>query len=216
MPTTQKKMKLQSLKRQQESEDEIFPSKKKKSNQVFIILDETIQSNNLKWKMNGDQLIISNIIKNSDLYHFILHDPILFKNAVRLNYKILQENIHYNILNENISTHLLDREFFLKVVKQNGRALYYASERLKSDREIVLQAVKQDGIALQFAFVNFKSDREIVLQAVKQYGNALQFAFENLKSDREIVLQAVKKNGLALQFASVDLQSDREVVLQAV
>src|SRR3989338_1431254 len=121
---------------QEQSEDEIFPSKKKKFNQVVIILDETIQSNNLKWKMNGDQLIISNIIKNSDLYRFILHDPILFKNAVRLNYKILKENI---------PTHLLNREIILEAIKQNGDALKYADECLLSDREIILKAVKQNG-----------------------------------------------------------------------
>ena len=56
----------------------------------------------------------------------------------------------------------LDREIVLETVKQNGRALGYASAALKDDREIVLEAVKQDGYALRFASAALQDDREIV------------------------------------------------------
>jgi hypothetical protein len=39
----------------------------------------------------------------------------------------------------------------LEAVKQDGRALEYADDSLKSDREVVLEAVKSNGWALQFA-----------------------------------------------------------------
>ena len=39
----------------------------------------------------------------------------------------------------------------MEAVKQDGRALEYASAELKGDREIVMEAVKQNGHALQDA-----------------------------------------------------------------
>ena len=56
-----------------------------------------------------------------------------------------------------------------------------------SSRTEVLEAVKQDGRALRYASAALKDDREIVLEAVKQNGDALQFASAALKNDREIV-----------------------------
>ena len=44
-----------------------------------------------------------------------------------------------------------DRETVMEAVKQNGRALEYASAELKGDREIVMEAVAQDPRALQYA-----------------------------------------------------------------
>ena len=48
----------------------------------------------------------------------------------------------------------------LKRVKQDGRALEYASDDLKGDKEIVMEAIKQDqdGYALRFASVDLKGD----------------------------------------------------------
>ena len=109
-----------------------------------------------------------------------------------------------------------DREVVLEAVRQNGSALQFASETLWSDRKVVLEAVEQNGFALQFASETLRSDRDVVLEAVRQNGSALQFASETLWSDREVVLEAVRQNGSALQFASEDLLSDRKVVLEAV
>ena len=39
----------------------------------------------------------------------------------------------------------------MEAVKQDGRALQYASAELKGDREIVMEAVAQDPKALQYA-----------------------------------------------------------------
>ena len=77
---------------------------------------------------------------------------------------------------------LLTREQLLQAVKQNGRALQFASAALKDDREIVLEAVKQNGRALEYVSAALKDDREIVLEAVKQNGNALQFASAGLRN----------------------------------
>ena len=64
----------------------------------------------------------------------------------------------------------------MEAVKQDGRALQYASAELKGDREIVMAAVKQNWCALlvlEYASAELQGDREIVMVAVKQNGRAL-------------------------------------------
>ena len=46
-------------------------------------------------------------------------------------------------------------------VKNNPRALGYASEELRGDREIVLAAVKEDWTMVQFASDELKNDPEV-------------------------------------------------------
>ena len=69
-------------------------------------------------------------------------------------------------------------------------------------KEVVLEAVKQDGRALEYASEELRGDKEVVMEAVKQYGRALEYASEELRGDKEVVMEAVKQNGLALEYAS--------------
>ena len=73
-----------------------------------------------------------------------------------------------------------NKEFVMATVKQDGKALRYASAELQGDREIVMEAVKQDGRALQYASAVLKGDREIVMEAVAQDPKALQYASDEL------------------------------------
>jgi len=61
-----------------------------------------------------------------------------------------------------------EREIVLAAVRQNGKALRYASDELRADREIVLAAVRQSCWALEYASKDLRADREIVLAAVQQ------------------------------------------------
>ena len=54
----------------------------------------------------------------------------------------------------------------LEAVRNDGLALWYASEELHKDREIVLKAVKKHGFALKFASTNLQNDSKIVLKKV--------------------------------------------------
>ena len=63
-----------------------------------------------------------------------------------------------------------DRETVLAAVANDGEALGYASEALRSDRALVLTAVSNKGIALKFASKALRSDREVVLTAVAEHG----------------------------------------------
>jgi hypothetical protein len=55
----------------------------------------------------------------------------------------------------------------LKAVKQDWRALKFASEVLRNDREVVLTAVKQDGYALEYASWKLQNDHDFVVKAAK-------------------------------------------------
>ena len=57
-----------------------------------------------------------------------------------------------------------DHQFMLEAVKQDGRALEYASEELRGDREVVLEAVKQDefGSTLQYASPELRGDLQMI------------------------------------------------------
>ena len=51
---------------------------------------------------------------------------------------------------------------------------------------MVLSAVKQDGYALEYADNNLKTDRGIVLEAVRNQGKALNYASQLLKTDLSV------------------------------
>ena len=104
-----------------------------------------------------------------------------------------------------------DREAWIVKVRQNGRALRFASAELKADRGVVLAAVGQDGRALYYASAELKADRDVMLAAVGQYGRALEYASAELKADRGVVLAAVGQDGSALEYASAELKADRGV-----
>eukprot|EP00971_Amphidinium_carterae_P063558 1257934-Amphidinium_carterae.1 len=104
----------------------------------------------------------------------------------------------------------------LAAVQENGLALKWAAEVLRSNHDIVLAAVQQNGQALQWAAEALKKNHGMVLAAVQQHSHALQWADEPLKSNHDIVLAAVQKNGQALKWATEALKSNHDIVLSAV
>eukprot|EP00931_Biecheleriopsis_adriatica_P020434 TRINITY_DN13661_c0_g1_i1.p1 TRINITY_DN13661_c0_g1~~TRINITY_DN13661_c0_g1_i1.p1 ORF type:complete len:726 (+),score=144.48 TRINITY_DN13661_c0_g1_i1:347-2524(+) len=109
-----------------------------------------------------------------------------------------------------------DRKLVLEAFREDRRALVYAADELRSDRNFVLEAVRENGRAFQYVADEFRSNRNFMLEAVRLDGRALAYAADELRSDRELVLEAVREDGLALEYASDDLCSDRNLVLEAV
>ena len=101
----------------------------------------------------------------------------------------------------------------LEAVKNDGQALYYASEELRNDKEVVLQAVKTYGRALEFASNELKNDRQIVLESVKNNGLSLKYASEQLKNDREIIMIAVDNNKEIAKYLNKEILLDHEFLL---
>lgn len=139
-----------------------------------------------------------------------------------------------------------NKEFVMKAIKLNKKALGQVSETLKNDKEVVLEAVKENGFQLYDASKELKNDKEIVFEALKQAGESvLQYTSDELKNDEDIkfeltrqedeyindidyntldeisddkekMIDVLKKDGSLLRNASERLQNDRDVVLVAV
>ena len=98
---------------------------------------------------------------------------------------------------------ITDKNEALSAVRQDGRALKFASDELRNDREVVLRAVVKNKYkwALQYASEELRNDREFFLDAVKRSPYALEYASEELRNDREFFLEAVRQTGDALEYA---------------
>jgi len=120
-----------------------------------------------------------------------------------------------------------DKDIVLAAVRNNGRALYYASDDLKDDQNVVLAAVSNDGRALDFATKKCRSDKLIVLAAVNNNPLALYYAGNDLKKDnkilgvqensyRKVIINKVIQDGLQLRLLEDKWKADKAVVLKAV
>lgn len=61
-----------------------------------------------------------------------------------------------------------NRDYVLKMVKENGKLLEFAEENLKDDEEIAKEAVKNNPEALEFVSDRLKENREIVYDSVSR------------------------------------------------
>ena len=73
----------------------------------------------------------------------------------------------------------------------SGRALEYASPRLRGDRELVIKAVEHWCCAFTFASPDLKADKEFVKMMLPYDNRNLQYASDDLQKDDELLaLQA--------------------------
>ena len=59
---------------------------------------------------------------------------------------------------------------------------FFKKQRHNENKQIVLAAVTQNGLALEYASDKLKSDQEIVTAAIQQNSEALKFASKNLQN----------------------------------
>lgn len=138
-----------------------------------------------------------------------------------------------------------DKEFVIKVLKKEPRALEFVDKSLLKDREVILTAIRQEGWLLRFADINLKADRELVKIALEsngrlseidlslrddpeilkiakdmmlsnQDGHYLRFAGNHLNNDKDIVLRAVTENWVELEYAGQQAKDNKEIVLTAI
>ena len=100
----------------------------------------------------------------------------------------------------------------LEAVKNNGKALLYASEELKSDKEVVLEAIKNNYIALKYSSPDFfRTDEQLtpLIDAIKNSSNyefestAKKFVLDTIMKQRKII-NGVEKE-LMTEYASMEL-----------
>ena len=92
-----------------------------------------------------------------------------------------------------------DKEVMLKVVKQNGLMLKYASPKLKYNKEIVKEAIKNNPFALKFTYLS-DIDKSIIIEAVKRNGLTYRYVEGVFQYDEEIIYYAlINKNPCELE-----------------
>eukprot|EP00435_Cladocopium_sp_Y103_P020794 s1846_g5.t1 len=100
-------------------------------------------------------------------------------------------------------------------LRRSGRALRFASERLKKDRSLVLEAIQSEGVAVRFAAEELRQNHSFVCEAMSRNGDALRYVDDEFHSDPKVVRSAVRQNGMALRFAVPELRADLNIVTEA-
>jgi len=103
----------------------------------------------------------------------------------------------------------------LIAVAQNGLALKFASDKLKSDIKVVHTALSNQGDALEYATKELRDSKETVLIAIGNNTGSFEFASDRLRADKGIVLEALTEGSAYDVYNSVpkSLAYDNEVLL---
>jgi hypothetical protein len=99
------------------------------------------------------------------------------------------------IINDDKKNFINNFEIVIAAVTQDGLALQYASEELKSDFEIVIAAVKQNGLSIRFASDELQNNLTIIINAIAQDSCAVwDLPFELYATFKEILENAETNN----------------------
>lgn len=102
------------------------------------------------------------------------------------------------------------------IVARHGRALAFASDRLRADRSLATIAAWQCPSALGAVAeplqLGLRTDRSFMLALVQRDGTGLAWASPSLQDDYELVRAATMQNPRAFQHASSKIRADPEFV----
>jgi len=102
-------------------------------------------------------------------------------------------------------------------VRSNGKALQYASSRLRSDETLCRLAVHQESRSLEFVDCPMvQNDVELIRSLVATDGAVLRYTCEEIRAQKDIVLIALRDWAHALEYASPELKNDIELVTIAI
>ena len=96
---------------------------------------------------------------------------------------------------------LVNKEFAINCLRANWSTLKYFPT-FQDDIDVVSQAVAIDGRAIQFASPRLKQDRALVLSAIRQNSQALFFIDDVLKNDEPIVRVAMERYPQAILYTT--------------
>ena len=98
----------------------------------------------------------------------------------------------------------------MAAVTQNGRALKYASARLRSDRAIVMQAIQRARKpVVKYASASLRGDQPFMREVVQHHWRAVQYAAASLKRSRTFMRKVATQRWQVLQYASTELKNDQ-------
>ena len=133
-------------------------------------------------------------------------DAVIAANWVRFEHVIIAGCAQDAGVIELVPDELRTKDFYKKLLAQNGRALELVHKRLCTN--VLYQiAVAQNGLALTYVPQNLRTDA-ICRIAVAQNGNALCFVPEHLRTE-ELCRIAVAQEGVALQWVPAHLHTEK-------
>ncbi|KAG2375391.1 hypothetical protein C9374_010014 [Naegleria lovaniensis] len=186
--------------------------------------------------------------------HQLKSNKILVLEMIRNAYKLkkpmsglLSNKSFIEIFEKNvIPLHRSDCDVVELAIRQDPRALSYASESLKKNKPFIMLALSISSLCIAYAALDLTHDRDVCLLALRNAGpnkhiilrhiNSLLYFDEDflkecvtidgltlsyaptveMTKNKEIVRMALKQNGLALQYAHSSLRDDEEMVREAI
>ena len=139
--------------------------------------------------------------------NFIISDKIDNIQVIKSYKKHVYFEEHNNkyILNDAYN---IDKYYMLLYYIKSSRIInfdYYYYITTTNYYDIITAIIRNNGRALQYASDNMKDNYDIVLAAVKNYGDALKYASKNMKDNYDIVLAAVQNNGNVLPLSLIHI-----------
>lgn len=107
----------------------------------------------------------------------------------------------------------------MTAVKNNGEALEFADDSLKSDRVIASLAVSNSVKALHHVKSEKMTKKDyagILKEAVRKSPDAFELASPNVWSDTKLILEIIEKNPLALNHIHGNLKRDENFAMEVV
>lgn len=105
------------------------------------------------------------------------------------------------------------KEKAIEKVRYDGLKLQLLADKWKNDFDVVMAACKDNGYAIKYASENLRSNKDLARIVLSRQGLELSKFSEAIKNDKELVEIAVKSTGYAFRDASNELKNDREYVL---
>ncbi|MBA3722857.1 MAG: DUF4116 domain-containing protein [Parachlamydiaceae bacterium] len=109
-----------------------------------------------------------------------------------------------------------NKENVIVACKQNGLALEFASDQLKSDLDCIKAALQQNKNAFKFVHQDIVNNRSFLIALMKECEISLSLLPLKYRADQEVVGLAIRRNWKELEFASIELRNNKELMLFAL
>lgn len=101
------------------------------------------------------------------------------------------------------------KEALLIAIERNGNHLIYG-RHFRDDREVVIKAIRQNGRALQYASLRLRKDPGVVILAVRQYPRSFRFAGTEAK--KKVALYAIFRDAENFKFVPPVLREENKTI----
>lgn len=189
----------------------------KLKNDYSVVL-EAVKNNGLsinyasKKLKNNEDLAIAAINNNPESYYFLSENLKNDENIIKtLLIKEPSKILEFDYL-QNYN------KLIKRVIKENGLALKYLSNKNRDNEKLVLLASKNNINSLEYASQRLKNDKEFIIStAIKlKTDKVIYFASESLIHNKQFVIDIIKRIGFNLYFVFDEFKDDIDVVEAAV